>query len=65
MSAIKISISLNEQTLKGLDIERGLVTRSAFIDYILGKSLKKKVGKVSSTKPSTQDHLLRGRNPHG
>jgi len=38
---MKVSVSLQDKTLKKLDKTRGLIPRSTYIDAILKKSLKK------------------------
>jgi len=45
MSHVKISITVNEDNLDLLDNNRGLATRSAYIDFIIEKEFSKKGSK--------------------
>jgi len=42
MSSVRISITLTENTLETVEKIRGLVSRSAFIESVLAKNLKKR-----------------------
>lgn len=41
MSAVRISISINNEMLNKIDRKRGLIPRSTYIQNLLGKSIER------------------------
>lgn len=42
MSTIRVCVSIKSKNLKLLDKSKGIATRSAYLDYLIEKSLAKK-----------------------
>ena len=57
MSSKQISITIQAETLKKLDLERGITKRSSIIEYLISQYLEKSEGKNPPAKdPKTTNH---------